>query len=234
MPMIAVCDILGFTKLVKNSPIDHVVTAHLGYLRKALYHSIYQKNFPSEPPSLEELKKQGRVGVTWFSDTILFYGLDDSPESSMNVIETVGWLLFETMPKSEVRIRAGVSFGEAHIDAQNDIYVGSGIIEAYQLEQIQEWSGGALADSAIEHVNRNSPWLVSYDVPVKLMSGQRTFFRTLAINWTSGFHYRGRFDLYWLPSREEALLEELIMGGEIVEKWRNTKSFHEKVCQICR
>jgi hypothetical protein len=138
------------------------------------------------------------------------------------------------MAKPEARIRAGVSFGEAHIDAENEIYIGSGIIEAYELEQIQEWSGGALTDSAIKHVQQNSPWLVSYDVPVKLSTGQQTFFRTMAINWTSGLHFAGRFDLHWLTSREEPSLEELIINSEIVNKWRNTKAFHENVCQTCK
>lgn len=137
MPMVGVCDLLGFSNLVLNGNLAQIVEDYIGYLRRVLHHSIHQNGFPDDPPSLSELLKQDRVGFAWFSDTILFYGKDDSNESNRDVIETVGWLISEAMLVPQVRIRAGVSFGQMHIDSENGIFVGPALIEAYRLEKMQ-------------------------------------------------------------------------------------------------
>ena len=43
--MIAVCDILGFSKLIESNPLDKVVDHTLGWFRKALHHSIHKNGF---------------------------------------------------------------------------------------------------------------------------------------------------------------------------------------------
>jgi hypothetical protein len=71
---IAVCDILGFSELVQKGPLDSVVSDALNWFRSALNQSIHGGQFPVRPPRMDELSSHPKVGVTWFSDTILLYG----------------------------------------------------------------------------------------------------------------------------------------------------------------
>lgn len=233
MPMVGVCDLLGFSNLVLSGDLTEIVKNHLGYLRKVLYHSIHQYDFPEEPPSLSELLDQDRVGFAWFSDTIFLYGQDDSEESNRHVIETIGWLISEAMLVPQVRIRAGVSFGPMYIDSENGIFVGPALVEAYRLEKKQLWSGGALSSSASENISPRDPWLIEYDVPIRGEYGERTTMRTLAINWTSIIHFPNTFLLDWLIDQPEPSQEEIDRNPDIVEKWRNTRQFHIDVCSSC-
>lgn len=233
MPMVGVCDLLGFSNLVLNGNLAQIVEDYIGYLRRVLHHSIHQNGFPDDPPSLSELLKQDRVGFAWFSDTILFYGKDDSNESNRDVIETVGWLISEVMLVPQVRIRAGVSFGQMHIDSENGIFVGPALIEAYRLEKMQLWSGGALTSSAAENISPTDPWLIEYDVPIRGERDEPTTMRTLAINWTSILHFPNTFIFDWLQGQPEPSQEEIDNNPDVVEKWRNTRKFHRDVCSSC-
>ena len=116
---IAVCDILGFTRLMTESPLNEVINNALGFFRSTLHHSTHHGRFPQEPPNLRDLKDQSRVGLTWFSDTVLLYSFDDTDEDSRRVIESTAWLLFETVTSASTRIRASVSYGEVFIDDEN-------------------------------------------------------------------------------------------------------------------
>ncbi|KKM63675.1 hypothetical protein LCGC14_1509060, partial [marine sediment metagenome] len=49
-------------------------------LRQALYHSIFQNDFPKKIPTLDEIQKHSRIGIAWFSDTMLLYTKQDTEE----------------------------------------------------------------------------------------------------------------------------------------------------------
>lgn len=232
---IAICDILGFSNLVQENPLNEVVEVHLGRLRKALHHSIHRDEFPSEPPSLESLQDQTKLGIAWFSDTVLLYTLEDGDENVRYLINALGWLLFETIRAVGTRLRCGVSYGEAFIDVDNSIYVGKPLIQAYRLEQAQAWSGGSLTCEAVErlpadaHISRSADWfLVPYSVPLK--DGRKM--DTLAIDWTIGIH--PRLELRWSESHATPPEEEWEERPSICEKWQNTKIFHDQVCRQCQ
>jgi hypothetical protein len=146
---VAVCDILGFSRLVERQPLAAVVDNAIGWFRKALNHSLLKSGFPSDVPPHTELEDHPHVGVAWFSDTILLYTKHDTDEAVRELLGTVAWLLFETMLNGMTKIRGGIAYGDAHIDPQNSLYVGVPIIEAYKLEQSQQWSGASLAPSAV-------------------------------------------------------------------------------------
>jgi len=232
---IAICDILGFSNLVQDNPLAEVVEVHLARLRKALYHSIHKDDFPSQSPSLKALQDQTNLGIAWFSDTILFYTLEDKDENLRALVNTLGWLLFETIFTIGTRLRCGVSYGEAFIDTENSIYVGEPLIQAFRLEQAQAWSGGALTREAVERLPADArtsgsvDWfLVPYTVPLK--DGKTT--ETIAINWTIGVH--PHLDLQWSQSHATPPPEEWKKRPDVCTKWQNTKTFHDRVCRYCR
>jgi hypothetical protein len=95
--MIAGCDILGFSHLVQMSPLQNVVNDSFGWLRKSLHHSLHKRDFPNEIPKKSDFLGNKHVGIAWFSDTFLLYSRRDDKEAIHQLIQTVGWLLFETM-----------------------------------------------------------------------------------------------------------------------------------------
>lgn len=234
--MVAVCDILGFSNVVNSVPLDVVVDRYLGPLQKALWHSIHKGDFPEKNPSLEEIRKEASLGLAWFSDTILIYAFNDSDEALRKLLVCLGWLIFETMIGGRTRIRCGVSYGETYIDPENSFYIGKPLIEAYQFQQEQAWSGGALTHKAVERcpeIARSGEFvdwfLIPYNVPLK----QNNSLQTLAINWTIGLHHRDPIPP-WSSTSVEPSADDWIKSFDICEKWFNTRNFHKKVCRYCR
>jgi len=134
--MIAVCDILGFSHLVQISPLQNVVNDSFGWLRKSLHHSLHKRDFPNEIPKKSDFLGNKHVGIAWFSDTFLLYSRRDDKEAIHQLIQTVGWLLFETMMAGRM-IRGGISFGEAYSDEE---------------DKSQQWAGVALTEKAEERI----------------------------------------------------------------------------------
>jgi hypothetical protein len=230
---IALCDILGFSDLVKKTELRMLVDTSLAWLRRSLHHSMHKNSFPSEVPPIAAINAHQKLGIAWFSDTLLIYTRMDDNDAVRELFEMVGWLLFETMIEG-TRIRAGIAHGEAFIDPENSLYVGEPIIEAHRMEQCQNWSGAALCPSAFQRTpadaqtgNFDDWWVVPYPVPTK--SG---VCETLAINWTTGLHQPGTF-LPWSPWSPEPTVADWEAKRPVCEKWKNTKAFHDQVCRCC-
>jgi hypothetical protein len=245
---IALCDILGFKRLVTSFPLDTVVQKPLSLFRKALCHSIHKKSFPSEPPSLDKLCDQSQLGVAWFSDTVVLYTLNDTDEHVRNLVQTVGWLLFETMFMKWTRVRGAIAYGEAYIDPANSIFVGKPIIQAFELEKDQVWSGCAFTESGEVRLQelheydaisaaplsaeqrRVLPalWLTRYRVPLK-NGGVKSL---VSIDWTLGIHDLN-FDFPYSEERNVPNDQDWIQHRDVCEKWKNTREFHREMCRFC-
>ena len=233
--MVAVCDILGFARLVETQPLDAVVSSAIGWFRKSLHHSLYKNGFPESIPELRDLESHADIGVAWFSDTILLYTLRDDDECVQNMLSTVGWILFETIVSGRTRIRAGISYGEAFIDPKNSLFVGTPIIDAYRLEQSQQWSGAALSEDAEKRIPAEARsgkfadwWVTPYSVPLK--SGHKEM---LAVNWTWGIH-QPQWKQVWSESREVPNEQDWKEQPDVCEKFTNTNAFHDSTCTFCR
>jgi len=186
--MIAVCDVLGFRNLVLRRDLASLVENEFAFFRRLVGFSIEHGELPNIPPRLVELRSQNRVGLAWFSDTVIIYAKIDEDLACRDVLETVGWLISTTI-FSSTRIRAGIAYGPFYADPANEIYVGSALIEAYELEQAQQWFGAALASSASDRIpERRSPgarfqwWVCKYPAPLKPESD--VDFSGLVIDWT--------------------------------------------------
>ena len=236
---LAVCDILGFSALVERESLDYVVSDSIAWFRKALNHSMHKGLFPEHVPETNDLDRHEHVGVAWFSDTLLFYTKSDTDESVRELLSVVAWLVFETMrgdTRGNTRVRVGVAYGAAFVDPRNSLFVGMPIVEAYRLEQAQQWSGGALSQSACDRLpeairsGKYADWWVTpHDVPLK--AGQTR--NTLALNWNLGIHGPG-WRLRW--SKQSAMPEknDWAKDPSVCEKFVNTKAFHEAHCRECR
>jgi hypothetical protein len=252
---IALCDILGFKELTKS--LDTLIEKHLPSFQQALHGAIHGTDAPPGTlPSLEKLKSQTRLGIGWFSDTVLLYTLDDDDENVKVLIRAVGYLLFRTMVRGWTRIRGAVAHGDTYIDEANSIFVGEPIVEAYELERRQQWSGCALTESGqnrvrdmVEEIKQQAQllkrdprdilpdlWLTSYPVPLKQVvaeprpcgAGEQTK-ELLAVDWTLVFHPELEFP--WSARAGEPNDED---RKDVVKKWKNTQKFHREQCRHCR
>nr|MBF0221448.1 hypothetical protein [Desulfobulbaceae bacterium] len=230
---IAICDILGFSELVRSTPLDTVVGNVLGWFRKALHHSINKNDWPETVPNFDDINKNSNIGLAWFSDTILLFTHEDSDESLQELLQSVAWLLFVTM-FSNTRMRAGIAYGNAFIDPKNAMYVGKPIIDAYEMEQKQQWAGAALTDSAAGRVpefvrgGKFADWpILPYNVPLK----NNETISTLALDWTYGIHHQNPF--LWSKKNDDPTPEDWAANPSICQKWQNTKQFHMDVCKQC-
>jgi hypothetical protein len=233
---IAVCDILGFSRLVEDNPLESVVDGALGWFRKSLHHSVHKDGFPEASVTLKQLQTHSDVGIAWFSDTILMYTMRDTDDCLRSLMSSIGWLLFETNMAGRTRIRCGIAYGKVYVDETNSMYVGRPIIEAYRLEKRQAWSGAALTESAIQRVPDYARaaqfpewWLIPWKVPIKNAPAEQT----LAINWTLGFH-DSPFILNYSGQHAEPTSSDWAQDPDICEKWRNTRDFHDNVCEDCK
>lgn len=232
--MIAMCDILGFSNLVENRPLDDVVEGTVNWYQRSLHHAVHNREFPEHVPTLDELQDQELLGVTWFSDTILLYTLADTDDAVRQILAAIGWLIFETMLSYSPSVRSGIAYGRAYMDSENDRYVGQPIIDAYRLEADQQWSGGALTQSAVERVPPQARdgeyadwWVTPYSVPMK-----QGAFDTLAIEWTLGIHEPG-YDVPWSTDIAEPTEQDWESRPSVCQKWQNTREFHRHVCRWC-
>ena len=180
------------------------------------------------------LRRESGAGLAWFSDTVLMYAKNDTDESCRKLIETVAWLLFATNLTHPIKIRSGISYGEVYLDEENEIFVGAPIVDAYVFQEQQEWSGGALDKSAYaripSHVIQTNPfdgYLIPCNVPVRPPVNDLF----LAIDWTRGLHPYTPFD--WSEKSKVPTEEEIQTFPDVIEKWKNTKAFHEFACRHC-
>lgn len=231
--LVAVCDVLGFSDLVTGNPTELVVENAVGWLRKALKHSVVGGNFPAATPPTKDLETNPHVSTVWFSDTILFYTRRDTDEAVSELIQVVASLLFETILEGSTKIRAGIAYGDVHVDAENSIYVGRPIIEAHRMEKCEEWAGAALTESACGRISSCGPggeiarwWTTKWGVPLK---GGGTV-ETLAVNWNHCVHDPA-WRLRWSSERDTPPTGA---PESMVAKFWNTKRFHETYCDDCR
>jgi hypothetical protein len=148
--LVAVCDILGFSKLVSQCSAEEIRSKYFDQVRKTAQFAIEKDYFPSNPSSLKKLNLHEEIGIAWFSDTILIYSLKDEEETCKNFMQTIGWFIFSNMFFPQTRLRVGISYGPAVMDSEEQIFIGNPIVEAYNLEKKQKWAGGALTKKVEE------------------------------------------------------------------------------------
>jgi hypothetical protein len=226
--LVALGDILGFGSLVLNGRVDDLMDGYMEFFGRSLRHAIERRGWPAESTSIEDLKAEARVGLEWFSDSVLLYALDDTDDACTNVAETAAWLTFQTVI-TPVRLRFGVDYGEVVINKHKGIMVGAPLVIADRLQKAQKWAGGAFTNRAIRRLSntRAMEFIIDYEVPVKTPE----YATRAALNWTYGIHMGLHFR--WSRTSDEPPADFVEKNPDIAEKWRNTRAFHANVCRYC-
>ena len=123
-----------------------------------------------------------RLATTIFSDTILFW-CNDEWEAVQTLIGGAAYLVAAAI---DMRwpLRGALAYGECVLDRASRTFIGQPIIDAYEVEQSQEWVGAAVSSSVIAHPLLGTPIsrledVVEYSVPVKPKCQQLNY----ALHW---------------------------------------------------
>jgi hypothetical protein len=230
--MVAVCDILGYSNLVREHSLQELVNYHLINIVNVVKSSIPSRKENTSAPTQVELLKTGAVGHVSFSDTVIIFSLADNRDGRKNVLDAVYRLLCIPMNTPYYRYRIGIAYGEMHVDINQDIYIGKALVEAHDLEVLQEWSGASLTDSAANVFKNYYPensMIVDSDVPIK----GNTTRRLSVVNWTLANHKIVTEQENWMWRSEKGQKVSCCQVPEIEQKIRNTERFHRDVCVQC-
>lgn len=231
--MVALCDILGYSNLVRKHSLEQLRDYHLKNIQAVIDSSIPKHNLNLGYATQSELLTTGAVGHVSFSDTIIMYSLQDDRDGRRNVLDAVYRLISIPMNTPYYRYRVGIAYGEMYVNKDEGIYIGKALVEAHDLEAAQQWSGAALTESAAsmfkDYYPENS-MLVDYDVPVK---GQ-TKRRCTVVNWTLAKHEIAPSKVNWMWREQDGERVTHYRDSEIEQKIRNTEEFHLQNCVQCR
>lgn len=182
-------DILGFKNLIKNNSLKNLARAYETILAQVLSVNKRQEIetrptlFPEHPLDLPYCK------TFMFSDSIIIIANGPSQIETLKTL-IFTWRTFQQLLVSGLTARGAVSFGEIYINTSKNIFLGSALTKAYELEQTQEWVGAIVDDNVFEafpmlkkEVDNKDGFLnklfLRYEVPLK----NKKAIMAYTINW---------------------------------------------------
>lgn len=230
----ALLDILGFSKMVKHRPLGDLVADVQRVLRLS---DARDAQISWVPRAGQGARREDSlsIGRYHFSDTLFLWSdpvSESDPELELRIsqhfysflCDLVSFALFQGIP-----LRGAISFGATFVDANTGIVVGQPVIDAYRLEQAQEWIGVALHPTCSNRSQHKeaSFFIVRYSPPLKPTASDTP---SVTLDWTTplrvtavhfarihGFDPRVRFDAVMAAGRME--------DPAIRQKYENTAAF---------
>jgi hypothetical protein len=139
-------DILGYSSLMKNNSLEKLIEIYNSVVA-GIDKAAVTINHTDENQDLSFDK----IGSFLFSDTIVLfqeYSTVNLPGGSF-ILKAA--LLMRLAFEKGIPLRGAISYGRYYITT--NCFLGKPIVEAYEMEKIQEWSGAILCDSAKKEYN---------------------------------------------------------------------------------
>lgn len=142
-------DILGYKKLIENNDLTKLIEIFNEYILDIDKRSVtidgidrnQMLSFPSQP----------EVQTLVFSDTIILY--QEKSENLLDLTPSIllkSCLLLRFAFEGGIPLRGAISYGKYYV--HDKCFLGKPIIEAYEDEKKQDWSGAVLCKSAEEKI----------------------------------------------------------------------------------
>lgn len=153
MAYIALFDILGFKNAIIDLDLDELKDIMGNQFTETLDVCVTfnpgNKNFDHYGTWGKYIELgEKKCAYIRFSDTILIYTQEDN-DKFFHLLHSctrlLSFLLLKGLP-----VRGGITKGDLFVDEDNSLVIGEGLIRAYEIEKIQQWSG-AIIDS--ERIN---------------------------------------------------------------------------------
>lgn len=173
----ALLDALGFREAIKDQSLEQVEGQMFRFfytLRAASLDEAVVAQM-EEPPSYEQVVavEQGKAcKFHQFSDTLLLRAKSESEQHVEDLVNVVRKLVAISCIHKPI-LRGALVHGELAVHEDLDLYLGKGMIHAYDLEHAQEWAGCVLHDSfshrwpQVVDRFRQANTLVEYPAPMK-------------------------------------------------------------------
>jgi hypothetical protein len=97
-----------------------------------------------------------RLRLVCWSDSFVIYSDDDSAAAFWQMEQAVRWIINEHLGW-HIPIRGALSCGEVYADEEDDIHIGTALIEAYEHAENQNWVGFLLCRSATQRLVKLKP-----------------------------------------------------------------------------
>ncbi|OQX18457.1 MAG: hypothetical protein BWK75_06635 [Candidatus Altiarchaeales archaeon A3] len=222
---VAFFDILGFSNLVETEGSKEVFIYTRGFL-DLMIRSSMPKSVVNPDMSVD--LKPSIISYINFSDSIVYYSLDDSYEAFRTMLKVCANFINVVICGPTRMIRGALSHGEFYADPENNAYVGKALIDAYQLEKDQEWLGVSLHSSIENTANfiraqkEFSHLIVRSLVPLKGSSN-----KPFCLNWIDQDVIIGSFNV--LKSLDDCLNIGLKCLNPLKDNPKETKKETEKL-----
>lgn len=160
---LALLDVLGYRKAILTNPLDEMVR---------VASSIRDEARGTMLEGLRDLPAPVQHIV--YADSVLLYTEEASSDSLRSLVTRVQEVLATCMMEG-VLLRGAVTKGELFVSKGRQTIVGKGLVQAYDLEQQQDWAGAVLDQASLStHPEKLAVddllargQLVEYDVPFR-------------------------------------------------------------------
>jgi hypothetical protein len=92
-------------------------------------------------PDMSVEVKDSNMGFMNFSDSIVFYTRDDSDACFESMLKVSGEFMNGVICGPSRLMRGAIAHGAFFADPESNAYVGRALIDAYELEEAQDWLG---------------------------------------------------------------------------------------------
>lgn len=148
-------DLLGFSNLVRQHKIEHVLP-------------IYEEVLDTITQKANSKSGKG-ISYSWFSDTFILFTRSDT-EQEFALIEHVSRLFFQKLILNKIPVRGALTVGSLYTQQQKNIFIGEALIDTYEYGEKQDWLGFILTPSVYHQLAGSS-----------LNLGQRAHYRAVDI-----------------------------------------------------
>ena len=228
---VAFFDILGFGSWVESEGSKKVFTYVRGFLNLMVRSSLPGSTVHQDM-SVDIQKSD--IGYINFSDSIVFYSRNDSYHCLKAMLTVCGEFMNVVICGPSRMLRGAIAHGEFYADPKANAYVGKALIDAYKLEEDQNWLGLSLHDSVEvvkyfqQALNEHKGYIVRSLVPLRSNSNKKPY----CINWANKKYLNASFNA--MKSIElcykrslESLKENPKELVKLERRIKNTKDFLE-------
>ncbi len=146
---VAFIDVLGFKEKIKNQSASELGNRYRHAIHNALGKSVLDIDFSGLPAFFPKMSSKDEYCISYvFSDSIILSSFDDSETNCLKLL-VFTYRLMTMMIVQGFIIRGGISYGDMFIDRNESIFVGTALIEAYDLEINQEWVGITIHENVV-------------------------------------------------------------------------------------
>jgi len=177
---VAMMDVLGFQARLSRASVERIASDI----------DLLVTGFPTQQDwAVVTLDGKGtsgrdRINKLLFSDTIFFWS-DEIAEEGIrrearlsSFVSMIGRIILRGLILG-IPLRAGLAYGEVFVDSRKLIVVGQPIVDAHNVEESQDWVGGALHHSFPVPAHAFGS-VTAYEVPTKLGANPLRH----AVDWT--------------------------------------------------